>query len=52
MIDSYTMECNMGLHESKTNADMIRSMTDEELAEFISEGDYSDVLEWLKKEIE
>ena len=35
MIDSYTMECNMGLHESKTNADRIRSMTDEELAKLL-----------------
>ena len=35
MIDSYTMECYMGLHESKTNADRIRSMTDGELAKLL-----------------
>lgn len=35
MIDSYTMECNMGLHKSITNADRIRSMTDEELAKYL-----------------
>lgn len=28
MIDSYTMECNMGLHEFKSNADRIRSVTE------------------------
>lgn len=43
MIDSYTMECNMGLHESKTNADRIRSMTDEELADLMDNSvDYFD----------
>ena len=39
----------------KTNADKIRSMSDEELAEFLAEtelhgsqGSYKDYLEWLK----
>ena len=37
MIDSYTVECDMGCHETttKTNADRIRSMSDEELATYI-----------------
>jgi hypothetical protein len=44
MIDSYTIECDMGLHESKkTNADRIRSMTDEELADLMDNSvDYFD----------
>ena len=39
-----------------TNADRIRSMSDEELAEFIydknEDGSYEAWLEWLKKEVE
>lgn len=42
----------------KTNADRIRAMSDEELAEFLAEtelhgsqGGYKDYLEWLKSEV-
>ena len=39
MIDRYTVECDVGCHKKMTNADRIRSMTDEELAEFLCEFD-------------
>ena len=51
----------IALNKKRTNADRIRSMTDEELAEFISgkartfgeeyEG-YMSALDWLKQEVE
>lgn len=48
--------CDNGKPKQKTNADRIRSMTDEELAEWlIMNGDGSDYetwLEWLKQEAE
>lgn len=48
-------------YEGKTNADKIRSMTDEELAEMLCSGickychSYNkdcDILEWLRKEVD
>lgn len=54
-------------HKKQTNADRIRSMSDEELAEFLckvkadyqwlehefpSEEDYGDWVEWLQSEVE
>lgn len=44
------------LNRPQTNADRIRSMTDEELAEFIydknEDGSREAWLEWLKKEVD
>lgn len=48
-------ECQFCGRISKTNADRIRAMSDEELARFISlddEHEYGGILGWLKQEVE
>lgn len=61
---THDFPCNECVHNArehfrpKSNADKIRAMSDEELAEFLAEtelhgsqGGYKDYLEWLKSEV-